>query len=230
MKPVRKFKLIALVSFALIAVNASAAKAAEGTVVSTGATYFTASQVFTHTFTLPGGRTLSCTAATLSGSVTNGSKTITATPSYTLFCGAKVGATTLPATVDVGTCNYVFSDLTTVASNTYAAKTALACADTITPGPVLDKGGIRIRLYVNSTNHFAGKVLCEYMFDPQSGIPGVHFTDNANNTLSISVTEMSLQLTRVFGTAGNCGEATSTSKYNGSSTATPNTGTLDLDD
>jgi len=221
----RKLKLIGLAALAVLAVSAvsaSAASAAEGTAVVTGGGGYTATQVGTHTFTLPGGRTLSCTNATFSGTVTNGSKTVTAKPSYT-GCSAKVGETVLPATVTPTSCFFRFSHFTTTGATTYHVVAVVTCA---IPGDAM-----HIHLYSNAANHSAGTRLCEYDVKQQTTGAGVHFTDNANNTLTITATGVGVALTRTFGTAGNCGEATSQSKYNGNTLVTPSAGTtIDLDD
>ena len=227
----RKLKLIGLAALAVLAVSAvsaSAASAAEGTAVVTGAGGFTAAQVGTHTFTLPGGRTLSCVNATFSGTVANEAKTVTATPSYT-NCSAKVGETVLPATVEVTECTYSFSDLTTTAANTYAAKTNVVC-----PGET----AIHIKLYSSHTTHTAGTRLCEYTVKPQLTGAGVHFTvsktiveEKEVKDVNITATKVAVSLTRTFGTAGNCGEATSNSEYNGNTLLTPAVGTtITIDD
>lgn len=220
----RKLKVIGLSALAVLAVSAvsaSAAQAAEGTaVVSAGTTAYTATQVGGgHTFTLVGGRVLSCSTATFSGNITNGAKTVTATPNYA-GCNVKVGGSTLPATVNTGTCTYTFSDLTTTAANTYAASTALGCAS----------GDVTIKVYSNEANHTAGTRLCEYTIEPQTGLAGVHFTDNGNGTINITASSVAVETKRVFGTNTNCGEAAFKSTYNGDTLATAANGTLGIDD
>ncbi len=219
-KEMRKLKVIGLAALAVLAVSAvsaSAANAAEGTaVVSEGSTGFTATQTGTgHTFTLPGNKVLSCATATFSGTVTNGSKSVTATPNYG-SCTVKVEATTLKATVTPTGCTYKFYDLTTTAANTYAAKTDLECT------------GTGVHIIVRNEADTAN--LCEYLVDPQTGLTGVHFTDNANNTLNIKATEVAVSVTKIFGTVGNCGGGTTVSKYNGDTVATPASGNVDIDD
>ncbi len=216
----RKLKVIGLAALAVLAVSAvsaSAANAAEGTaVVSAGSTGFTATQTGTgHTFTLPGNKVLSCATATFSGTVTNGSKSVTATPNYA-SCTVKVESTTLKATVTPTGCTYKFYDLTTTAANTYAAKTDLECT------------GTGVHIVVRNEADTAD--LCEYRMDPQTGVTGVHFTDNANNTLNIKATEVGLVMTKVSGTVGNCGGAILTTKFNGDTVVTPGLGNVDIDE
>lgn len=222
MGKIKVLRLAACAVIALSAVHVSAANAAEGTaVVSSGVTGFSGVQTGGgHTFTLPGGRTLSCTTLTFSGAISNGAKEVKATPNYA-NCIAKVGATSLPVTLEPTECAFRYYDLTTTAFNTYSAKTDLTCPA---------GQGIHTKLYSNAASHAAGTRLCEYKIDPQTGLTGSHLTDNADGTVSIKTTELSIQLTRTFGTAGNCGETTTTSRFNGDTLVTPASGILGLDD
>ncbi len=216
----RKLKVIGLAALAVLAVSAvsaSAANAAEGTaVVTAGTTGFTATQIGGgHTFTLPGGKTLSCATATFSGTVTNGDTVVRATPAYG-SCTVTVEATHLKATVTPTDCTYEFYDLTTTAANTYAAKTDLTCK------------GTGVHIVVRNEADTAN--LCEYRVDPQGPLTGVHFKDEALQTVNIKATEVAVTVTKISGTVGNCGGASSTSKYNGDTVATPAAGNLSIDD
>lgn len=226
MGQMRKLKVIGLAAFAILAVSAvtaSAANAAEGSaVVSAGETEFTANQpeLSPHTFTLTGGRQLTCSVARFTGKVKNGDTTIHATPHYT-ECHVKVGSELLPATVNMGSCTYTFTDLTTTASMTYAAKTELTCPT----------GDVSIRVYKTAVTHAAGTILCEYTIKGQSGLTGVHFTDNTNGTINIKATSVAVSTTRVMGLNSNCGEAGPfNSIYNGDTLAVPAAGTLGITD
>lgn len=220
----RKFKLICFSALAVLAisvVSVPAAHAAEGTAVVTGAGGFTATQSGLHTFTLPGGRVFSCGTRTFSGAIANGSKEITAAPTFH-NCHVTVGTETLPATAEPTECVYRFYDLTTVAGNKYAAKTDIVCP----AGQAL-----HYKIYLNAENHSAGNRICEYTLKPQTELSGVTFTDNANNTINFNFVEVNLQVSKTFGTVGNCGAATFVSKYNGDTIATPTAGsTWDIDD
>lgn len=200
--------LSALAALSVVAINsvgASADDVAEGTAVVT--TEISATQTGGgHTFTLPAGRVLSCATATFGGTVANGEKTVTATPSYGT-CQTKVGETILPAVVNTTGCDYSFSDLTTTAANTYGASTTVGCGE-----------GEAIHITVK--NESGTGTLCEYTAAPQGPLSGVHFTDNGDNTINVKATEVSVALTKSFGTVGNCGGASSTSKFNGDTVAT----------
>lgn len=221
----RKIKITCLSAIALMAIgagSAASANAAEGTFVVTGGPApFTSTQVGVETWTLPGGRVLTCETVVLTGVVTNGSKQLTGFPTYDK-CHVMVGLTTLPATFNPTECDYRFSDLTTTAANTYAAKTDVVCPA---------EQAMHIVLYSSHANHTAGTRLCEYTIDPQTGLTGVHFTDNANNTLNVRWTEVAFHMTRTFGPIANCGESTFISKLNGDTLLTPGPGgTVDIDD
>lgn len=216
-----KFKVAVLSVMAVMAISgagASSASAAEGTVVVTGAGGFTGTQVGGgDSLTLPGGRLLTCETLVIEGVVANGAKTITATPTFAK-CHTVVGTTTLVVHVNPTSCDYTFSDLTTTAANTYAATAALSCPQ----GQAM---------HITITNEAQTGTICEYTVDPQSGLAGVHFTDNANNTLNIRWTEVPFNVTRTFGTVPNCGGAATTSKLNGDTLVTPNAGTtIEIDD
>lgn len=220
----RKLKVFGLSAFAALAVSVAsvpASSAAEGTFVVAGAGVYTATQVGNETFTLPGGRTLTCKTMEFSGAVANGARTLTGIPTWD-NCHAKVGLVESSATVTFTACDYGFSDLTTTAANTYAAKTAIAC----------EAGkAIHIALYTATDPHDDTTLLCEYTIDPQSGLTGVHFTDNPGNTLTIKWTEVSFAVTKSFGPVVNCGGANSTSKLKGETLLTPAAGTtIDIDD
>lgn len=222
----RKLKVIGLSALAVLAVSAvsaSAAQAAEGTaVVSAGETAFTASQTEAgaHTFTLIGGRVLTCGVATFSGTIKNNDKTVGATPNYA-NCHVKVGADLLSATVNMGGCTYKFYDLTTTATDTYAAKTDLVC----------EGGDVSIKVYQKEKTHTEANRLCEYTIKGQAGLTGVHFTDNNDGTINIKATSVGVSTTRVFGTNTNCGEVGPfNSVYNGDTKATAAAGTLGIDD
>lgn len=222
MRKLRAIGLSACAALAISATIASAANAAEGTfVVSAGSSSYAATQVGVgDIWTLVGGRTLTCTTVTVSGTVANGNTTLTATPTYA-GCHVMVGPTTLPATFETTGCDYRFSDLTTTGSRTYAAKTDLLCPE---------GQAVHVRVYANHSAHTAGTRLCEYTIDPQNGVTGAHFTDNANGTLSITWTSATFATTRTFGTTANCGEALFNSSLSGSTLMTVANGTVGLDD
>jgi phosphate-selective porin len=221
----RKLKLIGLSALAVLAVSAVSASAAhaatEGTaVVSAGTTGYHAVQTGTgHTFTLEGGKVLACTTATFSGTITNNDKTVTATPIYS-GCTAKIGADTLTATVNMGSCDYFFSDLTTIGVDSYSALTDIVC-------PTTD---IIIKIYQKGKAHEDINRLCEITVGAQTGLKGVDFIDNTNGTININATSVGVKAKRLFGTTTNCGEVNQTAVYNGNTLATANSGTLALDD
>lgn len=223
MKRMRRLKLVALSALAVLAlsaVSASAATAAEGTVfVSAGTTSYTSLQVGLPTLTLTGGRVLSCNTEALTGSITNGAKTISATPSYA-GCTVKVGASTLPATVSTGSCTYKFSDLTTIGADSYSASTDLVCPS----------GDVSIKVYANAANHSAGTRLCEYTIKPRTGLSGVNIYDNTEGTFRIVAFNVALITERVFGTVVNCGEASFFASYNSDNVIWPSSGFFVLDD
>ncbi len=223
MKRLRKIKLLVLSAFAVLAlsaVGASVAKAAEGTVfVSAGTTSYTSLQVGLPTLALTGGRVLSCNTEALSGSITNGAKAISATPSYA-GCTVKVGASTLPATVNTGSCTYKFSDLTTIGSDAYSASTDLVCPS----------GDVSIKVYANAANHTAGTRLCEYTIKPRTLLAGVNIYDNTEGTFRIIAFNVAVLTERVFGTTANCGEASFSSYYSSDNVIWPSSGFFVLDD
>lgn len=232
MRQIRNLKLLGAFALATLAVNVSAANAAEGTaVVFPGTNSYTALQTGSgHTLALVGGRVLSCSTATLSGSINNGDKSITATPSYS-GCSVKVGLSTLPATVNMDGCTYKFTDLTTTASNTYRADTAINCPAVLTlPSLTWDVHHITIKVYQSAKLHESGTRLCEYTIGSKEWLTGAHFTDNSNGTLNITATNVAIPTNRVFGTVGNCGEAAFNSTYNGDTLATAASGVMALDD
>lgn len=223
----RQLKLLGLVALAALgsgSLGSSVAQAAEGwVVVSGGPAGWTATQTGGgQTLTLPGGRTLACSTATLSGSVANGSKKLAAM-GLNEGCSAKVGGSTLPATVSWTGCSLDFYDFTTTAANTYAAKTDLVCPS----GQYT-----QIRLYATAFAHTVDAALCEYRIESQAGLSGTHLTDNANNTLGITMTEVEVSIYKPLGySIANCGAALTSGKINGSFLVTPSAGTtIDMTD
>lgn len=214
---------LSVLAFMVLSVFGGApASAAEGTAVVTGGPAgWTATQIGQHTFTLPGGRVFSCGMRTFTGTVVNGDKELTAAPTFD-NCHVTVEKQTLPATVEPTECLYRFYDLTTVEGNKYASKAAIVCPS----GQAL-----HYRLYLSAANHESGTRVCEYTLGPQTELTGVYFIDNPNNTINIEFIEVSLLISKSFGTVGNCGLSTFVSKYNGSTVAAPAAGsTWDLDD
>lgn len=209
---IRNLKAMGLAVVAVLALGAMSASAAHATagtatVEGGGAVGYTATQIGGgHTFTLPGGRTLSCATAVFSGTVTDGSSETVATPTYET-CHAVVSGSTVPATVTLNGCTYRFT-LETPSGSFWNALTHLEC-----PG-----AGVQIHLYLNHENHTNNINLCTYEVKPQT-VSGVRFSNAANGDIQINAVEAEVTLTKTFGTIGNCGGSSSVSKYNGETLA-----------
>jgi hypothetical protein len=218
MKSAKIIWLSALAALAIGAVGASAANAAEGTaVVSAGTTNFSATQTGSGTtLTLVGGRVLSCSTVTYSGSITNGAKELQATPTFD-GCKLKVGASTLPVTIEcTGACRFKVRTWTRAGVHYTTV--------------ILFQGTLHIKAYATEANHTSNTRLCEYEIQEQSGLTGGSLTDNLNGTLDLTYTEVAIAVKRTFGTAGNCGEASFNATLNGNNLITAASGTLGIDE
>lgn len=166
---------------------------------------------------LNGARVLKCTTPTISGTL--GGEEFKSKPTY-LGCDATIGATTLPATIDMAECFYRFHGLTSTASDTWSASTDLICP--------LGKP-VRITVYLNHAEHTAGVPLCEYTIHAQMGLTGLQFTDTTNGKLDIKPGSFGLHTTRAFGKVANCGVATFASTLNSEILLEAASGALSID-
>lgn len=215
MRSLKSAPIAFLVVIALALTGAGAAQAS-AVYVSAGSTTYTGTQTGGgHTFALPGSRTLSCSSATLKGSISNGSEWFLAGPSYS-GCITKVGETALPATVEFGICSYEFR---------VGSKSGWEEAWSLPMHFWCSEGELAIRLYVSAATHKAGEVLCEYRVAPQTNLAGFTGRNDAGN-LRIKGVEVSIAYQRIKGTVGNCGGATGNLKFNGESLLAPASGVL----
>jgi len=220
----RRMKTLGIAVVAVLAMSAmlaSTAFASGGTAtVSAGTTSYTATQTGSgHTFTLPGGRVLSCSNATFSGSITDGASTVVAAPAYSNCKVTVQEVNILPATVHMNGCTYDF----TLAEKTLGPERWHAETNVVCPAGK----DIQITVFENAEKHTAGTTLCEYTIVGQK-VSGVEFRNVAGGKIGILANNVGVAYTRPKGTIGNCGGASGTAFYNGDTEATAVSGSLGI--
>ena len=159
-----------------------------------------------HVLTLVGNRQLTCQDVALEGQLASASSSFALTPAYA-NCIVTVGATKLPAMVDVLGCSYQIA---------VAGTFGVSC-----PG---ESNLIRIRV---ETKAAEGVFLCTYEIRSQSGLSSVglsNFGEGDKRGVSLDFGVAKLAYTRVQGTAGNCGEKTANASYAGTTALTGSVG------
>lgn len=202
----RKIKLIALTAIAALAVTAVAASAANAANFTAAAYPVTLSggQDTTHNFNYQN-REVTCETASFNSTAAAGaaSETHEITPSYS-NCHAVVLGNKLPATVEMGSCTYVFNAAGTV---------TVKCPS----------GDINIRIYNTSGGHTEGNEVCRYTVKAQGPLSGVGYTNNAGGTVTVAA-NVGVATERVKGTLVTCGAASATATYTGKTTVAGKSG------
>lgn len=169
MRNLKRLGIAFVAVFAMSAVVASAAQAVNYT--STDGNYPTTvagNQEGTHEFKA-GIRTVTCSTAQFEGTATAASSTLTITPTYTncLATGS------LPVTVAMNGCDYLFH-----ATSTTASTTDIVC-------PVGNK--IVVNIYASAAAHGEGKApVCKINIGGQTGLTGLA-TENQGSGTTASV-------------------------------------------
>jgi hypothetical protein len=178
---------------AVIALSAMTASAASAHSITAGEYPANVTGVQTNTNVFSNGvREWTCSEASLTGSLSAASESITITPSY----GGCTGNSGTTVTVDVNGCRYV-----TVVTGTGTATLTLQC-------PV----GKSIEWTIWETGKVHSETrLCTLNLPPQGPISGLTFSNNAGpGGISWVVHVTGLLVVRMFGTAANCGAAEKT--------------------
>jgi hypothetical protein len=202
---------------AIIALSAMSASAAQATKFTSAKYPATATGTSTGDVFTAFGSSVKCTNNSFtSSSLTEASEEITIIPHYT-NCTA---FGTLPATVDINNCKYVFrtSGLVDIADQT--GKTCTS---------------ITVTIWASNSAHLAGNTpVCILHIPKQTGLGTVSYTSNANGTLTVSGTVEKVTATQTRNSALLCpaGTHTSEAKYAiqaGGIVMTGNNGAISVD-
>jgi hypothetical protein len=168
----------------LCAVAASTAQATgEGKVTSAGGTYpliLSAEAHEAQKFTAFG-KEVTCKTTTYTAAVPWASNSITVTPEYNVCHVPGPLGITLPATVTMSSCDFIFyhatTDLSDPTGNSWNLTTEIDCSEV--------DGAIEIHVYANETGHADEASICTIVVAPQTRTNGFTATNNANGTVTL---------------------------------------------
>jgi hypothetical protein len=197
--------------FALSAVAASSAFAAEGVITAgvSNATV-TGSQIGKNLFTIgsTGARKVECSVATFKGTLASAASNVSVSPSYSGCITSPGGG---PATVSVSSsCSYSLTATTKTNETTGTGSATVVCS----------AGGL-ISIVANST---AGSKICEYTVGGQAASGSIAWTSQSSDVL-LSLNPK-VVVTVSFGSAAACGAtavATTSGTLSGEATGTADT-------
>ncbi|MDX6622187.1 MAG: hypothetical protein QOE75_119 [Solirubrobacterales bacterium] len=203
---IRNLKALGVCAIAVLAMSAvvaSAAQAADD--IQAGSYPATIDGVQTNENVLSNGiRSVTCAEATLTGTLSEKSKTVTINPSYSACTGN--GSTT--ATVTTTGCSFVLDPTETVAGTNGTGTVDVVCSGS----------GITIDIWATGKKHSEAK-LCRLVVPSQKGITGGTYHNRevgGKKVIDLNFASSNVLVNRTEGTAVNCGAATKTEgTYNG---------------
>ncbi|HYJ21899.1 MAG TPA: hypothetical protein VEW07_07750 [Solirubrobacterales bacterium] len=168
-----------------------------------------------------GSRYVECTTPSISATITEASTAVTFQPGYE-GCFSN-GLTTVPATIDVNSCDYVLE-----ATSETTGQLKVACTK--------EGDAIQVHVYENAAKHAEGKPICTYDIGPQGPITGVKISHTNKGTatedLVLNLSELAkFNVTStmgglaVCGVNGTSGHAATTASLRGEYTVTGEEGT-----
>jgi hypothetical protein len=180
----RKIKALGLAMFAVLAMSAVVASAAQAnanakfTAPAYPTTAFATDAVKGNQFFGSFGTVFECGHVEFHGILPAASSTLTLNAGYKECTVAKV----LPATVNMTSCDYVYHVGQTTGVDQYAGSGSISCT---VPGDAID-----ITIYASHAAHTAGTPICHVTFKAQGPLPGLTLTVNTGpvNNFSISGT------------------------------------------
>jgi hypothetical protein len=232
---IRNLKVLGLALVAMFAMSALVASAAQAqtsfTLTGDAGTTQLDSHGANHLFTLSGGRSFTCkTITSTNDAVTLPTSTVTAKPVFS-ECTSKIAGTPVPVTVTMNECDFLFHLTGTDPdgnSDHYVGDVGIVC-------PV--GKSIDIHVYPEGTlpsEHATKPVLCTYTVGSQTvntGVAGaaaitydiVTGAVASEDDINITANAINIAVTKVTGTIANCGGASQTGTYVGTSTVTGTT-------
>jgi hypothetical protein len=215
---IKALGLAVVAVLALSAVAASGAQAASFMSSEAGAT-LNGTQTNTNIFEVSGGRQITCTSVTFSGTASGTeSAEQEVSPSYSGCHSSILGGEEIPATVTLNGCTFLFHATTTITASEISAHVHIICPA---------GHSIEVHVYANSTKHNENKPLCTYSIPPADNLETVRISNGANNDLNINAM-VGVPYTRVSGNSTNCGPASGTEEYRGTTTISSPTVTLSV--
>jgi len=204
----RNLKALGLSMVAVLAMSAFVASAAhaEAGEVTAGAYPATISGVQTNENVLSNGvRSVTCATASLTGTLSAASSTVSITPSYSNCSGN--GSTT--ATVNTNGCSYLLHVTTQTSESTGTGTVDVVCPE-----------GKRIQIDIWATGqHPAGPKLCRLEVPAQNGVNGGEYHNvtapSGKKGIELTFNANNVRVLRVEGTSTACGAA---EKVNGTYT------------
>lgn len=161
-----------------------------------------------HLLTLPGGRKLRCSNINLNSTLSGATSEITQSPAYS-SCTAEILGNIDPAEVRVNSCHYGVSLIN--GGPPYSATLGVSCSK--------EGDALELLVWENETkykNHEA--TLCHYNIAPQSGLKGIGLSNIGSGTerrIALKFESVPMAYTRVSGPLTNCGAASNTGTYTG---------------
>jgi len=223
---IRNSKALGLALVAVFALSAVAASSAQAGLKLTAANYPAVltgrsikhiageTEPFVHTFTLSGGVVATCKNTTYVGTVTAVTESVTIIPKYG-ECSVRIGPPTLPATVTMEDCDYVFRGGVEEASPEIdkfeKGEIDLVCPEGKKP---------IIHVYETAMKHVSNESLCTLTLSPFVNKVANTYTNTtgASDDVDIATTAKEIAVTRTGSIL--CGPVNQTATYTGSTTLT----------
>jgi len=155
------------------------------------------------------GKEVVCKKTTLSGTLEKESSTVVIGRGYS-ECTIKLGESVLPVTIKTNGCAFELHLETKLSMDIFQAKVDIVCEGT---------AGIEFFVYVNETEHKAGKSLCVLETPPQKGLETVEL-NNMTEAVDVTVTPRVKGITYKRTGSLLCGALNGTANYTGSTTMT----------
>jgi len=201
-------KLSILGAMAMLAAGAAASRAGAATEFTAGKypAVLTGTQslhegIELHKFTF-GIRTVECSKAQFSGTLSGASSTVTLTPTY-----SECTSSGLPATITMNGCDYVFRGENKVNGDSFLGSVDLVCPA---------KSVVELHVYSSLANHAAGTSLCTATLSPAGILNTIRYTNTTEVISDMDVTATVLKIpTAIHGSSLICGNSTTTTYAGG---------------
>jgi hypothetical protein len=160
-----------------------------------------------HVLTVAGGRKIECAKVSSTGELAASSAALDLNTTYS-ECTSILAGVNVGATVNMHSCHYTLGVLN--AGPPYAGSLGIACSK--------EGDSIQIDVYKEGKPPLEANRLCSYAVGPQAGLKSVSLTNTGSDTergISAAFSLTGLTYTRTFGTIPNCGAASFTATYSG---------------
>jgi hypothetical protein len=152
-------------------------------------------------------RRLWCSNITLDSTLSGASSELTQSPEYA-GCTAEILGNLMPTTVQANSCS--FGTTVSAGGPPYAGTLSVSCSK--------EGDALEIKVFQNAEKQAKGETFCHYKIAPQSGLKGLGLSNIGSGTerkVAVEFESVSIAYTRVSGTLTNCGAASSTATYTG---------------